>query len=140
MRMLQKFLALAVTTVATAAMLPVGQAQALVTPTMHLTITPYSTYHRICASGTAPDPLQVISHWELTIDGTRTVGAPISQGASATYYTFSSCQNVSKSAAVQGEYHVAFVFAGAGPDVYGKMTGYGSWQPALGDLVGTLPT
>lgn len=138
MRNFKKAIALVATTVATAALLPIGQAHALVTPAMNLSITPYSTYHRICASGTAPDPLQAVSHWELAIDGTRTVGAPISQGGSATYYTFSACQNVSKLGAVQGEYHVAFVFSGAGTDVYGKRTGYGSWQPALGDLVGTL--
>lgn len=139
MRQLKKILALAVTTVATSALLPLGQAHALVTPAMSLTITPHATYHQVCASGTASTLLYVTGDWELTIDGTRTIGTPITQSASATARTFSVCQNVNKFAATQGEYHVAFTFVGAGSDVYGKRTGYGSWQPALADIVGTLP-
>lgn len=139
MSKLKRFFALAATITATTAVLPFAQAHALVTPTMSLTITPYATYHQVCASGNAADLLYVTGDWELTIDGARTVGLPIAQSASSSSQTFSVCQNVDKNGATQGEYHVAFTFAGAGSDVYGKRTGYGSWQPVLPDVAVTLP-
>jgi hypothetical protein len=139
LRKFKRVLTVAATAAAASAMLPFGQAHAAVTPAMGLSITNYSSYHRVCASGNAADPLQVLSDWELTIDGTRANGSVINQTAGSSGNTFSYCMNVYKAGTVQGEYHVAFLYTGVGPDVYGKRTGYGSWQPNLADVVGTLP-
>lgn len=121
------------------AIAPAAPADALVTPAMSLTITPGATQHMVCATGSASSTLYVFGNWELTITGVRSSASPIVQTASATAQSFSVCQAVPKFAAPQGQYWVTFEFVGAGSDVVGKWTGYGSWQPVLSDIAVALP-
>lgn len=131
-------LALAAFAVAFGAVSPARAAES-VSPTMSLTIKPGATAHTVCAKGTASATLYTSGNWTLAIDGTRTGAEPINVLQVSSGPAFSACATIPKLGAPAGEYHVNFLFAGVGSSVAGKMSGFGSWQPALPDIGLALP-
>lgn len=113
-------------------------ASALLTPTMHMTIHPGATSHQICVTGSTT-ALSLVANWELAVTGTRSNASVINEAVISSSQSINVCRNVPKQAAASGQYHVAFLFEGVGTEVFGKMTGFGSWQPALSDITAVLP-
>lgn len=120
-------------------LLPAAPATALVTPVMSMSITPGATSHRVCVRGDASAILFVAAEWELAVAGSRAPAAPVNEVAVSGERVFETCRQINKLGAVTGQYHVSFTFQGAGSDIVGKMTGFGSWQPALVDVVAVVP-
>lgn len=119
---------------ASAAIIASVPANALVQPAMHIKITNYSSYHLVCATGTASTQLYAAGQWVFAIHGSRSNGSAINQLASVPGRTISQCMTVYKQGATQGEYQASLTFAGAGSDVSGEAVGYGAWAPALADI------
>lgn len=131
--------AVAAAAAAMTAAVPITPASALVNPVMTMSIVPGATSHRVCVYGAASPTLFVAAEWELAIAGSRAPAAPVNELHISGERIFETCRTIHKLAAPTGQYHVSFTFQGVGSDVVGKLTGFGSWQPALGDVVAVLP-
>lgn len=114
----------------------VSPADAAVVPTMSVTITTTSTYHRVCADAAiSPGSTNVFT---FHVVGARTGGSAITYTPLPTIATtFHDCYTVTKDNSPSGDYEATVTSAGSSGQAPFAQTGNGSWLNGVDRVIVT---